>query len=114
MRRYLCGVPARSCRGQVTVMVAGMRRRVGDTPKVHSSPQEAFECHAAWLLEQGYQRVSRREFKTPEGPILVLSKPRKFGAPMRLGKTIEGGSSGSRVVPKKVGKHAPMGGVIVG
>jgi hypothetical protein len=52
----------------------------------HATPEEAFACYRAWLLRQGYRQLGGREFLSPEGTIIVLTKRRRFGAVLRGGK----------------------------
>jgi hypothetical protein len=75
---------------------------LSDDLKSHATPEEAFACHRAWLLRQGYKQVGGREFESPDGTIVVLTKRRRFGAVLRSGKE---------------GRHMPqlfLGGTIVG
>jgi hypothetical protein len=71
--------------------------------KCHATPQDAFECHRAWLLRQGYKQVGGREFESPyTGCIAVLTKKSRFGAVLRGGKE---------------GRHMPghfLGGCLIG
>src|SRR5687767_11681699 len=86
-RRFLCGVPDSRCEGTLTRMhiTAGM--------KTHGSTDEAFKCMKHYLLSEGYTQVGPREFSAPPtkenpdgGPIRVLTKKSRFGAPLRPGK----------------------------
>ena len=79
MARVLCGVPAAHCNGGTL----GVKNGPG---KTHASSGEAFDCHAAHLVAQGYVRVGGREFEKDGGPIRVLNKRSKFGARVRWGK----------------------------
>lgn len=60
---------------------------VRNVSKGHAAPSEAFACHSAWLVSQGFRKIGGREFETPEGTIRVLTKRSKFGARVRGGKT---------------------------
>ena len=105
VRRVLCGVPASYCKGaQLLVDKRYM--------PVHATHSEAFECYAAWLISQGYRRIGSREFRLGDGPVLVLTKKIRFGAPLRLGKRGEK-ASGSRFTYKKKGKSHSHGGTII-
>ena len=97
MRRYLCGVDMDKCEGGLVSLPKGMSK----IHKAHSSPQEAFKCHARWLIKQGCTQVGPREFLTPEGYTRVLTKKSKFGAELRQGKTGEGMKGTNRCVVKK-------------
>ena len=111
MRRHLCGVPKEECTGTGI----GANQGLGKFTKCHSSPQEAFECHARWLKKQGYVQIGKKEFAAPNnGPVRVLTRPGKFGAVMRRGKVGEGGQSGSttRIEPQSVGKGVKSGTII--
>lgn len=86
-RRFLCGVPASECEGTLTRMhlSAGMH--------THGSSVDAFKCMKRYLLRHGYTQIGPREFSappTPEnpdgGPIRVLTKKTRYGAPLRPGK----------------------------
>ncbi len=54
--------------------------------KVHTSPQSAFECYCSFLEKTGHERVGSHEYRQPQGGILLLTRPRKFGTKVRLGK----------------------------
>lgn len=86
MRRFLCGVPGDSCTGTLlTVNKDGQR--------MHATPQEAFACFKMYLIRRGYKQVGAREFAAPEsGQITLLTRPSKFGTPLRLGKQGEAGT----------------------
>lgn len=111
MRRYLCGVPKDNCTGTGVAANQSLHK----FQKVHSSPQEAFACHARHLISQGYVKIGSKEFSKPGEPVRVLTRPGKFGGVMRAGKTGETGKaagSNTRVVPKSVGKGV-KGGIIM-
>jgi hypothetical protein len=87
-RRYLCGVIAHECEGTLT------RMHISAGMKTHGSSVDAFKCMKHYLLRQGYTQVGPREFcapPTPEnpegGPIRVLTKKTRYGAPLRPGKS---------------------------
>lgn len=92
MYKVLCGVPADSCSGANTDVNARMESKGGGR-KLHSSHEEAFKCHARFLVAQGYAQVGSREFQLEDGPILVLTKKSRFGGRMRPGKSGEKGTS---------------------
>jgi hypothetical protein len=82
----MCGVPLLHCTGAQTELdFAG---QVFDTVKVHGTPQEAFACYAKYLVSVlGYTRIGGREFSPPGGGhVRVLTKPSRFGAPLRRSK----------------------------
>lgn len=53
------------------------------------------KCYGLYLTGVlGYEKITRREFKPADGgPIVILSKPRSFGARLRAGKSGEGSSA---------------------
>lgn len=107
MRKFLCGVPKGQCLGSETPVCRGL----GFSVKIHSSTKEAFACYSAWLRFLGYTQIGSREFSPPDGgPVLVLSKKSKFGAPLRRGKGGEGIKS-KRLCPKRA--NSVCGGTIV-
>jgi hypothetical protein len=82
-KRRLCGVPSNECCGSAGKLSPGLSVGL----KSHADPEEAFDCYRAWLLRQGYRQVGGREFEAPDGgPILVLTRKRRFGALLRGGK----------------------------
>lgn len=81
--------------------------------KIHSTPQEAFKCYSQHLERTGHEKISSREFRLPEGGILVLTKPSRYGGKLRKGKNDLKGSSGARFMPDSVG-HSTKGGVVIG
>jgi hypothetical protein len=79
----LCGVPPHECRGDAHTLAPGLSGGL----KSHATPEQAFECHRAWLLRQGFRQVGSREFERPEQDgIVVLTRKRRFGALLRGGK----------------------------
>ena len=83
-RMWLCGVPQSRCTGGNVVTSEGLGKI---TKKAHSSPHEAFRCHARYLVKElGYVQIGSREFRLGDGPILVLTKKSRFGAELRPGK----------------------------
>lgn len=80
---YMCGVPRDRCTGTSGNVNAGL----GGTRKIHSSPQEAFNCHKNHLLGLGYKQLDSRAFSPPDGgEVRVLTKATRFGASLRNGK----------------------------
>lgn len=100
-RKHLCGTPPQHCTGNQTQVSFGIR---GSTsPKTHTSPPEAFNCHRRWLVrEEGYVQVGPREFQKDGGAVLILTKKSRFGGELRPGKTGEK-SQGKRFEPKSGG-----------
>src|SRR5262249_27674507 len=97
-KRRLCGVPASECRGAPVRLSPALTSGL----KTHGTPEEAFGCYRAWLLRLGYRQVGSREFESPDGSVVVLTRKRRFGAVLRGGKE---------------GRHMPglfPGGTIVG
>ena len=82
--KFLCGVPE-GCSGGIGNLSGGLK---GKNLKVHSSPGDAFDCHAAYLIRQGYTQLRPREYASPipGEPVRVLTRRGKFGARMRPGK----------------------------
>lgn len=77
--------------------------------KTHLSPEQAFKCHAKHLVKIGYEQLSSREYRAPDGSgIKVLTKQTRFGAKLRNGK------QGTRNMPHVRGHRAgARGGVII-
>lgn len=80
MSSFVCGVPKDFCQGSIKNV------SFGEGIKVHGSSKQAFQCHKAYLLLQGYKQIGSREFQQPGEPILVLSKESHFGVRLRSGK----------------------------
>ena len=104
MRKYLCGVPKEHCSGTTSYLI-----NITAVIKVHNSPEEAFNCHAKYLINKlGYKRVGSREFDLNDGsPVRVLTKKSKFGGVLRTGKHEQ--VKAKRLVPR----HEALGGVII-
>lgn len=97
--KFLCGTPLSHCTGSNGGGVSGGLKGA----KLHGSPEEAFKCHAKYMIADGYVQVGNREFCKGDGPIVVLTKKSKFGAMLRGGK-------GGRYNPKG---HYGTGGTVV-
>lgn len=80
MSSFLCGVPGGFCQGSLKNV------SFGSGIKVHGSSKQAFKCHKAYLIQQGYKQIGSREFQKPGEPILVLTKESRFGERLRSGK----------------------------
>jgi len=90
MNKYTCGVPKEHCSGvSMPILSAGIRKYV---IKAHNSPEDAFRCHAHYLINIcGYRQVGSREFSLGDGsPIRVLTKKSRFGCRLRRGKSGQG------------------------
>ena len=107
MNKYTCGVPKEYCNGSVAPMFSsGIRKNLY---KAHSSPQEAFNCHARYLVKVlGYERVGSREFVKGDEPVRVLTKKSKFGGRLR------GGKSGQGATAHRATRHMPDDGAGTG
>lgn len=92
--KHLCGTPPDHCGGSLGILSAAFKAK---GTKLHNSPQEAFRCHARYLVQvKGFEKLGPREFRNPDGSgIRVLTKPCRFGSPMRPGK------EGARHMPSK-------------
>lgn len=100
-RGFACGVAKEYCNGTSFSMSKSIENAI---KKFHRSPVEAFNCHRADLLRQGYTQVGPREFSPPDGgPIRVLTKKSRFGGLLRGGKRGEANSGGppTRMMPLK-------------
>jgi hypothetical protein len=76
----VCPVPMASCSGAV-LDAGNCAKRV----KYHQTHDEVLNCEGRHLVAQGYTRLSRKEYRPPNGgEILLLS--RKPGARVRKGK----------------------------
>ncbi len=102
--KHACGVPESECLGTYTA--TNLRNA-----KLHATQLEAFKCHAKHLLSQGFVQVGPREFASPkDGPIRVLTKKCRFGAPYRQGKNND--KAGNRYINKRSGKGVKGGTVV--
>jgi hypothetical protein len=98
-KHYLCGTPPAECYGSYTDTSARASEAAKQKMrKMHSTREEAFKCHCRYLLRTGHKRVGPREFETPHGSVLVLTKKSHFGGELKRGKS-EGGK-GTRFMPK--------------
>jgi len=87
-----CSTPIKECSGTITE--AGNGRGV---TKWHRTSLDVHNCYGKYLQSQGYTKLSRRTFRSPDGgPILVLSK--NPGIPVIGGKRAD-----------KQAKGRPMG-----
>jgi hypothetical protein len=85
---FFCPVPSAFCTG----------RKAGKEPgvKCHNSVEEVRRCEKNYLEKLGYKRLGPREFETPQGSILILSKK---PARMRPGKGTRYMSRPEKVLP---------------
>jgi hypothetical protein len=112
MIRIACQVPASHCNAPLTDVNNNLLGQ-GRPRKLHSTHEEAFGCHARFLVAVGYERVGGREFRPPGGgAIMVLNKQTHYGTVFRTGKTPQG-KGGKRFMPKSHRKHC-RNGVILG
>lgn len=97
MKKALCGTPIEYCSGARLPTSQGIKAAVG---KVHALPEEAFACHANYLVKiLGYRRIGNREFEPPDGgPIRVLTRKSRFGGRLRAGKGGEGAAGAGKTV----------------
>jgi len=100
MKFSICGVPVQHCSGSEAILSSHMRKM--PQPKIHSSSESAFNCHARYLVDVlGYERRGSREFSPPDGgPIRVLTKKSRFGGGLRRGKSPDK-KKGGRLMPEK-------------
>lgn len=101
MNKFTCQTPRETCGGalETTNNVFNRTKNV----KLHNSPEEAFHCFERHLLSTGHVRVGQREFRQPQGGILVLTKKCRYGGVMRKGK------EGNRWMPKSARKSTSNG-----
>lgn len=62
---YWCSVPNNKCTGKVDSSVRSTW---------HKDKKSMTRCKEAYLKSQGYEKISNREWRCPEGGILVLCK----------------------------------------
>jgi hypothetical protein len=112
MDRTACQTPPEHCSGGLVPVNAMLNR--DKARKLHVSPQDAFACYSHYLTGvAGYERVGSKEFRPPGGgPILVLTRPGRYGGAMRKGKPGTG-TSATRYMPRSGRKHCRSG-VFVG
>ena len=84
--RYACGTPSAHCGAKKVSVSAGLTQT--SQSRTHSTPEEAFRCHRAYLIDvEGYKMLDGRALSPPDdGPVRVLTKPSRFGARLRGGK----------------------------
>jgi hypothetical protein len=82
--RFMCGVPHENCGGSLGALSNGFK---GKGYRLHNSAYEAFKCMGRYLVSQGFEKLSSRAFRNPDGSgIRVLTKQSRYGARMRPGK----------------------------
>lgn len=106
MRKYICSTPQANCVGSLCAVTQG----TGRMQKLHDSPQQAFKCYKNYLIKQGYVQVGSKEFQKDGGPVLVLTRPGKYGGVFRKGKSGDSSGSKNRVTPKN--KNGTTSGMI--
>jgi len=109
--KVACQTPKKECTGGLTAVNNNLVGQ-GSPRKLHSSSEEAFQCYSSFLLRNGYTQVGSREFRQPDGGILMLSKRSRYGAVMRKGKS-DTGKAGNRFMPRSGRKHCTNG-IIIG
>lgn len=107
MRKVACGTPSDEC-GAPLVEVNNNLLGQGKPRKLHADHEEAFNCYCQFLVKTGHIRLGGREFRRPEGGILVLTKRCRYGAAFRQGKSPMGKTS-KRFVPKTSAFHNSNG-----
>ena len=104
---YMCPTPKEHCKGSLAKLNGALDKQ---GLKKHGTSKSAMDCYCAYLVNVlGCEKVSNREYKHPNGPIEVLSRPNKFGTRLRGGKGDDKGST-------KMTRGVPLrhGGIIVG
>jgi hypothetical protein len=92
--KHLCGVPSEHCGGSLGQLSAGFKAK---GYRVHNSPTEAFRCMGRYLVKIGYEKLSSREFRAPDGSgIRVLTKQSRYGGKLRPGKAGRNMPAGNR------------------
>ena len=75
-KMYVCNTPFNDC--------TGGNNKNGGKRKLHSSRAEAFRCYTRWLKSQGYTQLKPTQYAPPDGgPVLLISKPSKYGLRMK-------------------------------
>jgi CTP:molybdopterin cytidylyltransferase MocA len=93
--KYLCGVEPQLCTGGSFIGSKAMATMASKGVRTHSSPEQAHACMQRSLVQQGYQKIDNCQFRPPDGgPVLVLTRPGKYGGMLRSGK------EGGRHMPK--------------
>ena len=84
---FLCPTPAQQCFG--ALISDGLGGKSSGLRKYHHDNLVLLQCYGKYLVSQGYERRSRREYISPmDGRILMLSK--KPGLKVMSGKSSEG------------------------
>ena len=77
---FSCPTPVHLCFGSfVTDGIGGANKT-----KYHRDNIEGQNCYGKYLVGQGYEKLSRRDFKGPDGWVHTL--PKKIGVPVISGK----------------------------
>lgn len=77
---FICPVPVNVCKGSPLGAGSGKGKA-----RYHGDDRQVRACQATYLMSQGYERISAREFRPVKGgEVLVLSK--RPGTPVRTGK----------------------------
>lgn len=78
-RAYICGVPPEFCTGSVGVK----QKAVPEKTKLHGGRDQSFKCKVQFLKRDGWTQIGSREFRKEGLPILVLTKPSRFGGELK-------------------------------
>lgn len=109
MFKVKCQTPREYCSGGLESTSKGVSPATQNL-KVHGDHEEAIGCYSRYLVRQlGHRRLDRRTFAPADGgPVVVLTKPCRYGARMRRGK------EGNRVMPKGATRKNTRAGQFVG
>lgn len=107
MFKVKCQTPREYCSGGLESTSKGVSPQTQNL-KFHGDHEEAMACYSRYLVRQlGCRRLDRRTFAQPDnGPVIVLTKPCRYGSKMRRGK------EGNRVMPKSGRKHTRAGHIV--
>lgn len=110
MYRVACQTPEPECGAPLCEVNASLKGQ-SRPRKLHATHEEAFNCFVNHLLRTGHVRTGNREFRQPEGGILVLTKQTRYGGRFRSGKTPQG-KGGRRFMPASRKGDTPNGLII--
>lgn len=95
---YMCPTPKEFCAAPLAKLNAGLDKK---GIKKHGTRKEAMQCYAHYLVNhKNCTKLSKREFKHPNGPIEVLSRESQFGCELRAGKRGDNMAASDRGMPK--------------
>lgn len=78
---YACQTPKEHCLGSA-------KPECGQ--KIHPDQGSAYRCTCKYLIKMGFERISAREWRMPQGGILVLDKKCLRGNPGKYDGLIKG------------------------